>query len=174
MSPSLWESATSTVSDSYDAVAGTADHLAGSTDEAVARTFDDTEGGGILDGTTETAGDVYDTIAGTADHLAGSTDEAFHRQFDDTPGGGLFDEIAGAGEDAANRAGPALVDMAGALASFQTDLAEEVGSEVFGEWFQWWMPLAGLLVLAYLFKDELSRAGSAYATGGASEVTRAA
>lgn len=40
--------------DAYDAVAGTADHLAGSTDEAVGRQFDDTEGGGFADADTYT------------------------------------------------------------------------------------------------------------------------
>lgn len=37
----------------YDSVAGAADWAAGSTDEAVARTFDDEEGGGILHGFQE-------------------------------------------------------------------------------------------------------------------------
>lgn len=55
----------------YDSIAGTADHLAGSTDEAFARSFDDTEGGGLYDGT-----------AGVLDHAAGSTDEAVGRFHD--------------------------------------------------------------------------------------------
>lgn len=38
------------VGGAYDAVAGAADWAAGSTDEAVARTFDDEPGGGIIDG----------------------------------------------------------------------------------------------------------------------------
>ncbi len=56
------------------------DHALGSTDEAVARTFDDEPGGGIIDGTVE-----------TADHVLGSTDEAVARTFDDEPGGGIID-----------------------------------------------------------------------------------
>lgn len=62
----LWDDVTSAGEDAYGTVAGTADHLAGSTDEAVARQFDDEEGGGFAD---------YDTWAGLADHAAGSTDE---------------------------------------------------------------------------------------------------
>lgn len=68
--------------DAYDSVAGAADHLAGSTDEAVARTFDDEEGGGIIDGT-----------AGFFDHAAGSIDESIGRTFDDQEGGGVVDGL---------------------------------------------------------------------------------
>jgi hypothetical protein len=39
----------------WNDVAGAADHLAGSTDEAVARTFDNEEGGGVIDGTGQAA-----------------------------------------------------------------------------------------------------------------------
>lgn len=63
-----------------DSLAGAGDFLAGSTDEAVARTTDDQSGGGIFDGTAD-----------TADDLAGSTDEAVSRQFDDQEGGGFAD-----------------------------------------------------------------------------------
>jgi hypothetical protein len=64
----------------YDTVAGAADHLAGSTDEAFARSFDNQQGGGM-----------YDGLAETTDHLAGTTDEAFARSFDNQQGGGLWD-----------------------------------------------------------------------------------
>jgi hypothetical protein len=74
------------LNDAYQGVAGAADHLAGSTDEAVARSFDDEEGGGLYDGT-----------AGWLDHMAGSTDEAVARQFDDEQGGGIFDYDTWAG-----------------------------------------------------------------------------
>jgi len=74
----------------YDDVAGVADHLAGSTDEAVARSFDDEEGGGLWDGAT-----------GVLDHAAGSTDEAVARSFDDEEGGGLWDGFAGVLDHAA-------------------------------------------------------------------------
>ncbi|RNJ25477.1 hypothetical protein [Halosegnis longus] len=70
----------------YGGVAGVADHLAGSTDEAIGRQFDDEEGGGIADGTV-------DTVAGIGDFLAGPLDESVGRQFDDTPGGGFADAI---------------------------------------------------------------------------------
>ena len=50
----------------WDDLVDAADHAAGSTDEAVARQFDDQQGGGFAD---------YDTWAGLADHSAGSTDE---------------------------------------------------------------------------------------------------
>lgn len=40
--------------DAYDAVAGVADHAAGSTDEAVGRQFDDEQGGGFADADTYT------------------------------------------------------------------------------------------------------------------------
>jgi hypothetical protein len=41
----------------YDTVAGAADHLAGSTDEAVGRQFDGEKGGGFADGDTYTYGE---------------------------------------------------------------------------------------------------------------------
>lgn len=50
----------------WDNLSGWADHLAGSTDEAVGRTFDDEPGGGVAD---------PDTWTSVADDLAGSTDE---------------------------------------------------------------------------------------------------
>ncbi|WP_435358443.1 hypothetical protein [Haloarchaeobius sp. DFWS5] len=124
--PSLWDSA-----------AGLADDLAGSTDEAVARTFDDEAGGGIIDGTTETIGAGYDTVAGTADHLAGSTDEAFARQFDDEAGGGILDydtyagwadHMAGSTDEAWARQfdstpGGGFADLAGDAANDGVDVA---------------------------------------------------
>lgn len=69
----------------WNQIAGTADHLAGSTDEAFARQFDNTPGGGFAD---------YDTVAGVGDHLAGSVDESIGRQFDSVPGGGFADTTA--------------------------------------------------------------------------------
>jgi hypothetical protein len=59
----------------WNDVAGVADHLAGSTDEAVARQFDNTPGGGASDVVAQqwwglfdwAAGDVDDTIRSTAD-----------------------------------------------------------------------------------------------------------
>jgi len=56
------------------------DFLAGSTDEAIARSTDDEAGGGAWSGTVE-----------NLDNLAGSTDEAVARQTDDQSGGGLAD-----------------------------------------------------------------------------------
>jgi len=58
----------------YDSVAGTADFLAGSTDEAVARQFDSTEGGGFIErGPVESATNPLDLqyrlATGTADYL---------------------------------------------------------------------------------------------------------
>lgn len=92
--------------DAYDAVAGTADHLAGSTDEAFSRQFDSVPGGGL-----------YDGLAGTADHLAGSTDEAFARQFDDVPGGGFadYDTWAGIADHAAGSTDEWVGQRTGAL-----------------------------------------------------------
>lgn len=72
----------------FDTVAGTADHLAGSTDEAFARSVDDTEGGGLWDGFT-----------GVLDHSAGSVDESVARQFDDEEGGGFADAFVGDSRD---------------------------------------------------------------------------
>jgi len=50
----LLSGVTSTAGDAYGAVAGVADDAAGSTDEAVGRTFDNEAGGGVVDGTVET------------------------------------------------------------------------------------------------------------------------
>lgn len=132
-----------------DDAAGGLDHLAGSTDEAFARQFDDEEGGGIVDGTVETAQDVatndaVEAAAQTtltpvlgpfamlaheenrvvADHMAGSTDESVARQFDADPGGGFADEDTweSAAEDAQNVADDAA-DFAGDAAEDATDFA---------------------------------------------------
>lgn len=67
---------------------GALDHAAGSTDEAVARSFDDEPGGGLWSGT-----------AGWFDHAAGSMDESVARSFDDEPGGGLLDGALDTGAD---------------------------------------------------------------------------
>lgn len=74
----------------WDQIAGTADHLAGSTDEAFARTFDDTPGGGLIDGYIQTAGGTA-LSAPLADAV---DDESVARQFDDEPGGGAADVAA--------------------------------------------------------------------------------
>ncbi|WP_436929078.1 hypothetical protein [Halosimplex halobium] len=63
-----------------DGIASTADHLAGSTDEAIGRQFDDTPGGGVADG-----------VVSTYDGFASGVERASKRQFDDEPGGGALD-----------------------------------------------------------------------------------
>lgn len=82
--------------DAYGAVAGGVDFLAGSTDEAVARQFDDEPGGGVVDETAGAVTGTYSGAAGVLDHLAGSADEAFSRSFDSEGGGGLVDGFVGA------------------------------------------------------------------------------
>jgi hypothetical protein len=96
-----------------DDVAGVADNLAGSTDEAVGRQFDDEPGGGLIDGYQSYAAEVYDPV----------TDGAVSRQFDDEPGGGLVDGAQETATDAADAAvdigpdwlGPAVIAVLGVV-----------------------------------------------------------
>ena len=98
----------------FSGITGTLDHLAGSTDEAIGRQFDDEPGGGFAD---------PDTWTSAGDDLAGNVDEAIGRQFDDEKGGGFIDEAFGAGDEGmatfseslANW--PILVDMFGRTAT---------------------------------------------------------
>jgi uncharacterized protein YjbJ (UPF0337 family) len=96
-----------------DTITGAADNAAGSVDESIGRQFDDTPGGGLIDGYQSYAGEVYDPV----------TDGAVTRQFDDTPGGGLVDgaqqtagDAADAAADAAGDATDLLPDWAGPVA----------------------------------------------------------
>ncbi|WP_435362751.1 hypothetical protein [Haloarchaeobius sp. DYHT-AS-18] len=152
-------------------LAGVADAVAGSTDEAFGRAAHAAGSGdiaGVLDnlagGLNEAAGQIYQGQAAVLDAAAGTSDEAWHRQFDDTPGGGIGDEALNAGEDVVD----AGIDGASYLLGGLTDTYTEVGQNVIGDWFQWWMIPAGLLALVLLFKDEIVKGGEAYATGGAS------
>jgi hypothetical protein len=111
------------IDDVYSSVAGTADHLAGSTDESIARQFDDEEGGGFFDadtyrteadrsnfgdgsnqwvpGTVETFRNLPDRLANPYDTVAGAAD-ALTLNFDEGVGGlySLVDDEPG------NTAGP--------------------------------------------------------------------
>lgn len=118
----------------YDDIAGAADHLAGSTDEAFARQFDDEEGGGIIEGISpEQATDINPFDESIVDEVFGGTTSAerdgdphagqtglvedtldsIPRQFDDTAGGGFADELleqAGDAVDEARNVGPEWLD----------------------------------------------------------------
>jgi len=80
----------------YDQVAGALDNAAGSTDEAVARTFDDQPGGGVVDGYQEYAATVWGPAGNAASDAAG---DAVDSAADATGLGGLVDnwKLIGAG-----------------------------------------------------------------------------
>ena len=108
-----------TAGNAYQGVAGVADHLAGSTDEAVGRQFDDQEGGGVADG-------IVDTGAGIGDFLAGDIDESIGRQFDDEEGGGFADGI----RNFARGVQPAATETGDFLAGSVDDAAQRRASQL--------------------------------------------
>lgn len=71
-----------------DSVTGALDHAAGSTDEAVARTFDDEPGGGVVDGYQEYAGSIWGPPTDAAGDAAG---DAVDSAADATGLGGVVD-----------------------------------------------------------------------------------
>lgn len=103
----------------YDRVAGVADNAAGSIDESIGRQFDDTEGGGLIDGfqsfnragTSQSTRDLAEATKGDVGPNNQFDNTAIDNQFDDTPGGGVADTAT----DTVLNIGPDWLDEAATI-----------------------------------------------------------
>ncbi|WP_439028415.1 hypothetical protein [Haloarchaeobius sp. DT45] len=145
--------------DFYDETAGALDKAAGSTDEAVARTFDDEPGGGL-----------YDGAAGWLDHAAGPTDEAVGGSVDYLGEGvsGLWSLVdsepgntAGPGEESWEFAENAAEDgYAGASARALNNASDAAAEELDGP-MAWMAANPGYVIGAVVLLYALTAAGPA-------------